>query len=202
MTCKCGCGQPTPIAKYKSTRKGHQAGQPKPFVLGHRMSQKGIKKGPYKKKTLAEKFWRLVSKSDGCWLWMGHKCRPVQGKYPAPYGLLSTGPNTKVLAHRLSWELHHGPIPKGVWVLHKCDNHPCVNPEHLFLGTPADNSADMVAKGRVRRGERHYMAKLTEDDVRSIRQSVWSTKDLSARHGVSEQQIKRIRRGGDWRHVS
>jgi hypothetical protein len=83
-------------------------------------------------------------------------------------------------AARISWELHFGPIPEGLWVLHKCDNPRCVRPDHLFLGTSLDNVRDMIAKGRRRpaslaaRGDGHPQAKLTEEQVNRLR-NIWPT---------------------------
>jgi hypothetical protein len=84
-----------------------------------------------------EEFMAKVNKTDSCWLWTGAKAPPWN------YG--RTG---QLWAHRVSYELHVGPITEGLYVLHRCDNPPCVNPSHLFLGTAADNVQDMMAKGR------------------------------------------------------
>lgn len=98
-----------------------------------------IKKG----KSTEERFWARVQKTDGCWLWTG----TIRRKYglftfrKAPAKWITRG------AHRSSWEIHYGPIPAGLGVLHKCDNPPCVRPDHLFLGTQKDNMDDRVAKG-------------------------------------------------------
>ena len=91
-----------------------------------------------------ERFWEKVQKTDGCWLWTG-------ATIAAGYGELAVGqPRKPLRAHRLSWEMHHGPIPEGLLVLHHCDVRNCVRPEHLFLGTHQDNMADAYAKGRMR----------------------------------------------------
>lgn len=109
--------------------------------------------------------------------------------------------------HRLSWELANGPIPDGLWVLHTCDNPPCVNPAHLFLGTAADNNADMIAKGRhaqqipAMRGEGNPSAKLRAADVRAIRARValGASQAATARQfGVSRSLVNQVVRGHVW----
>lgn len=103
------------------------------------------------------------------------------------------------LAHRLSWRVHFGPLPDGKFVCHRCDVRLCVNPAHLFLGTHAENMADMAAKGRafVRRGVTNPSAKLSEADVLAIRQATGTLKlrELSAIYGVGIGHICRIQRG-------
>lgn len=143
------------------------------------------------------RFWSRVQKSDGCWTWTGSK--DGDG-----YGFVG-----RDRAHRFSYELANGPIPKGLCVLHTCDNPPCVRPDHLFLGTHADNVADRHAKGRdshkprvpVRIGEAQPMAKLTNAVVAEIRAAYatgTSTRDLAKRHGVSQPTISRVVRGRLW----
>ena len=108
--------------------------------------------------------------------------------------------------HRYSWEIHFGSVPAGKCVLHRCDNRACVRPDHLWIGTRAENTADMLAKGRHRTaavsGETHYLAKLTEDAVREIRSSHERGIDLAARFGVSPGLVSLVRLGRAWKHVA
>lgn len=110
------------------------------------------------------RFWRKVEKSSGCWEWTGTLEKNGYGR------VRTSNPRRQVFVHRASWELAHGPIPEGLFVLHKCDNPKCVNPVHLFLGTQQDNIDDMRQKGRAInvRGERHGRAKITEVQAREI----------------------------------
>lgn len=138
----------------------------------------------------------VVDIQTGCWLWQG-------ALDSGGYGLQSVD-NRNRKAHRVSWELHRDPIPDGACCLHKCDVPRCVNPDHLFLGSKADNNADMAAKGRhgALRGEGHYRAKLTKDAVLMIRCSPLSKRKLAKLYGVSTTAIYFARTYKSWRHVT
>lgn len=114
----------------------------------------------------------------------------------------------KVYVHRLVWEHHHGPIPKGLNVCHKCDNPPCVNEEHFFLGTQPENVKDMMDKDRngyvIFCGEAHTQAKLSDEKVIEIvkARGVIRQVDLARTHGVSQALISAIQRKKTWRHIT
>jgi hypothetical protein len=105
-------------------------------------------------------------------------------------------------AHRVSYELHRGAIPIGSYVCHKCDNRACINPDHLFLGTAAENAADRDAKGRQARGNSSGTSKLSESDIPSIRAAFSvSNVEMGKRYGVNNATISSIRLGKTWSHV-
>lgn len=146
--------------------------------------------------TTENRFWGCVQKTDTCWLWTGNKQK-------GGYGRIKTK-GKSIKAHRYSWELHNGPVPVKLYVLHHCDNPGCVNPAHLFLGTYADNSADMVSKGRSVRGEKHRSAKLVESDIAKIfddRKNGMIYKDIANKYGVNDRQISNILNRQSWTHV-
>lgn len=143
-------------------------------------------------------FWPKVEKTDSCWLWRGEITKDGYGRTGAKKDGSTRG------AHRIAWELTNGPIPDGLFVLHKCDNPPCVRPEHLFLGTQADNRRDCVAKGRQPRGSAARKSSLTEEDVVEIRQrheSGETATSLGACFGVTRANIGYIVKRKTWTHV-
>ncbi len=161
-----------------------------------------MKMGRYKTRSLKERFLKKIYKTNGCWEWTAYKNRG--------YGRINAErpPNKKIRAHRLAYELFVGPIPKGMDVLHKCDNPSCVNPNHLFLGTHADNMTDRNLKGRQAFGERHGRAKLTLRQVKEIRRLYkprsceFGSGALSERYGVSHTTILDIVKREKWKGVN
>lgn len=152
----------------------------------------------------AEDFFSRVQKPVGCWLYDG--CKETNG-YGYIVNPLPDGPKF-ITAHRLAWIFTHGPVPDGMKVMHRCDVRACMNPEHLFLGTDADNTADKVAKDRHARGTRNSHAKLTDDQVREIRRSfkkknlrVGNGRELARQYGVGQSTISYIVLGKTWRHI-
>jgi hypothetical protein len=173
--------------------------------------------------TLAEQFIAKVEPStEGCWTWTASVTTTVRPSgYRCPYGQLRRA-GRLLLAHRVSWELHAGPVPEGMRVLHRCDNPRCVRPDHLFLGTQADNVADARAKGWLRtatgdrhgsrthperrpRGERSKAARLDEDRVREIRalaaRGGLSQRAIARRFGVGRSTVRGVVARRVWRHV-
>ncbi len=153
-----------------------------------------MKPGP-KPVPLADRFWPKVEKraNGECWPWLGHLSS-------RGYGQIRTGlsGDRRETAHRASWRLAHGQVPSDLFVCHRCDNPPCVNPAHLFLGTTQENTADRHTKGRSLRGAEHGSAKLTDAQVAEIRELwLWGSqgKALAIRFGVSQSLISGIGTG-------
>jgi hypothetical protein len=137
---------------------------------------------------------------SGCWLWEGALASDGYGTFRC--GSMRDGTRRQARAHRVSWELHNGPVPANIYVCHRCDNRACVNPAHLFLGTNADNLADMRTKGRARKADPAPGAKFTRAQVASIREAIAAGElvaSIARRYGVAHQTINAIRHGRAWR---
>jgi hypothetical protein len=152
---------------------------------------------------LEVRFWLKVDKKseNECWPWLGQKLKNG-------YGRLSLGPKSEGSdgAHRVSWMLaNKQKISAGMFVMHKCDNPECVNPSHLAIGTPKENTADMIAKGRKRIfspvGNKNGKAIITPDIVRQIRASDESHASLARRFNISPNCVRGVRIGRTWSHV-
>ena len=152
-------------------------------------------------KTLTERFnekWEPVTET-GCWIWMA-------SVLPQGYG--NFGFNGKIeKAHRAAYMLFKGQIPEGMFVCHRCDVPSCVNPTHLFLGTPKDNTQDMINKRRDvnhgPKGEAHRKAKLTENDVITIRtmEGKLLQREIGDLYGITQKAVSAILRRVNWRHI-
>jgi len=143
------------------------------------------------RRTPEEAFWRKTEKTRTCWIWTG-------AKLPAGYGNFHAR-GKRVYAHRFSYELHKGPIPEGLYVIHKCDNPPCVNPKHLRIGTATENMHDMRRK---KRGA--PWAKLNKQKVRYIRQTLqykMSVTAIARRYGVYPNAIDCMLARKSWKYV-
>lgn len=155
-----------------------------------------IKTGPYAHLTYEEKFWLFVDKTSDCWLWTG----------PQGWGSYGTfrGKGITEFSHRISYALHRKVHPGEMFVCHKCDTPLCVNPAHLFLGTPKENVDDMIRKkrGNAAKGEQSGKAKLSQNDVfhirRMFRKDGKTAKQLAAQYGVNKENIYRIAYGHSW----
>lgn len=143
------------------------------------------------------RFWTyLERRNNGCWDWAG--------TINYGYGRLRKD-GGKVYAHKIMWEVVNGPVPNGLFVLHKCDNRKCCNPDHLFLGTISDNNHDAKIKGRKVMGMRSKSAKLTDSDVRQIivlRDSGFKVQEIATIYKVSGNSIRAVFSGKCWRHIT
>ena len=145
------------------------------------------------------RFYGWTVTEEGCWEWGGYR-------FPRGYGRVPMS-NTTVGAHVIAYEVWVGPIPDGLIIRHKCDNPPCINPEHLEPGTHQDNSDDKIKRQRQNSvtGEAHYAAKLTADSVRKIRNE-WAEGnatqfDLAQKYGTTNKNIHLIVQRKTWRHI-
>lgn len=157
------------------------------------------------KEKYVNRFWERVKKTDNCWIWNA-------STDSSGYGHMKFCGEFKK-SHRISWEIHNGPIPPKILVCHKCDNPPCVRPDHLFLGTNKDNKEDCVKKNRHYKGglpphvpgEKHGASILTEKQVLEIRKKYTgkygNSIALAKEFGVDRTNIRRIVKRLTWKHI-
>jgi hypothetical protein len=159
-----------------------------------------------KRRGLLARFWGNVHKTANCWFWLGTTVNPTLNGYGTLTIERIGNKNRSILAHRLSWQIHFGPIPDGHCVMHICDMPQCVRPDHLKLGTMAENSRDSFSKGRngpaLRNRPTH--AKLTAESVVAIRTAHGNgcpQIDLARKYGVSKQLINLVIKRISWPHI-
>lgn len=150
-----------------------------------------------KPKDPIKRFFKFVTKTKACWIWKGN------GK--KFYGIFHIGPHPRhtMGPHRFSYLIHVGPIPKGHFVCHHCDNMRCVNPKHLFIGTQKQNMKDKVKKGRQAKGSKHGMSKLKENDVKDIRKLAQYTTNvnIAKKYNISPRMVGLIVNRNNWKSL-
>lgn len=188
--CQCGCGQDTNLCKTTKKERGLLAGAPSRFLSGHNATN------PLSAKEII-RTRSIINPETGCWEWQ--KPLHIRG-----YGQVCHDAK-QVLAHRFSYETFKGEIPDGLHVCHTCDNRKCVNPDHLWLGTNADNTTDKVRKGRHVYGTKAHCAKLSDEKVLEIVNLVeggMSQGKVAKMYGISQPVVSRIMSGESWAHVT
>jgi len=143
----------------------------------------------------SQRFWSKakVGRKNKCWNWKASKTNDGYGRIQVN--------KENWLAHRLSWTIHNGRIPKGMHVLHKCDNPACINPSHLFLGSHLDNMRDKTKKGRGAKGEKHGRSKLTKEQAIKIFYDTDLQKNIAKKHGINSVTVSLIKSRKRWKHI-
>lgn len=139
-------------------------------------------------------FHAKYKRDEGCWNWTGSKDKDGYGVFFYK--------KKGYRANKLALQFAGNPVPDGYYACHKCDNPSCVNPSHLYVGTPQQNSDDCRSRGRNQKGEKVHSAKLTEADVQLIRASFLTDEEAGRRFGVSRSNISMIRTRRTWKHVA
>lgn len=181
----------------KSLRRARK--EPGGPCLDCERERKAKKRKPRPFLSREEIFWSKVEKTDDlndCWKWKNKT-------HSERYGQIQFD-KQMFLAHRYSWELHNGAIPNGLFVCHRCDVPSCVNPNHLFLGTPEDNNKDMASKNRSCKGEKNSNAKLTLEQVKGIlamHKAGVAIRFIAAEYRIKPRTIEAVVRGQNWKWV-
>lgn len=147
----------------------------------------------FRRKSPEVRFWKYVNKTDGCWLWTGNK-------HTDGYGRFTRSHHDSVPAHRYSWMIHYGDIPSGMQICHRCDTPPCVNPSHLFLGTPKDNYDDMVNKGRQKSGP-FILTREQAVYIKSIPRTYGAISRIARELSVTRGVVYRVINGKTWKNA-
>ncbi len=147
--------------------------------------------------TFVDRFWAKVNKTESCWLWTASVLGMGYGQ------ITKNGRGEMIKAHRASYIMAYGAVPKGKLVCHSCDMPGCVNPQHLFLGSCADNHADRNKKGRQAKGENSGQAKLTEEKVLEIRALVdsYTQEELAKMYNTCKATIWNVVMRKTWKHI-
>lgn len=181
-------------------RRGRPAGSkdsPRAYAMSRGLRNMRIQRPLY------ERFWEKVDSSHGqgaCWLWLGVRTRGGYGRITVH----TSDGKRQFPAAKVAWELENGPAPVGMWALHKCDNPACVNPSHIFMGTPKQNSEDMSRKRRGLHGERRGRGVMTESDViqlRALRSLGVSLADLCRMFDFPKVTVHKAVTGTTWAHI-
>ena len=150
----------------------------------------------YKRRSIKERFWSKVDKGSKCWVWTAGTNRG--------YGEFWIEDRMHK-AHRISYEMEYRSVPPSMCVLHTCDNPPCVNPKHLFVGSQKDNIADAHSKGRLKNGtslgSMHWCSKLTEKQVSIILKDTRTHRKIAKEYKVSRSTVSLIKQRKTWKHV-
>lgn len=189
--CHCGCGEKTKLATQTWAKHGWIKGQPLKYILHHMTHER--------KMPIEDRFWSKVNigDPDECWEWQAARTR-------LGYGAFSVRHATARPAHIIAYELICGEITNGLEVCHTCDNPPCCNPNHLFLGTHKENMEDMANKGRSVSGIKSHLSRHSEDSIIKVRElfdSGIGITDISRQTGIPVVTVWNVSHRKTWKHI-